>query len=1039
MTEEAVTEEINYEEQYGLLSEECKKLKIDISSLQLSNRSLVNQNRDEKKKVMDCRLQIADLEGRLKSFEATKQELSDCQAQCDRVRMTLESNEAKLADAERRADEAGGLIKIKDSVILKQSNFTKEIEERLRNVTEDRDRLLLKSNTLENDLNAALIRGDDADELREKLKKLEELFDVLANEKSETTSESGLAAANEYFKAELAKSESKIVKLKETKAELEENIEKLEQDKKELLDQMDKQMDDYEKLSDKCATLEARIKEMAHSERRYGGGMMGSRLIGPTLPPWIADEKKMENDLERLSKADPATLRAKVMELESQLSELNQLLTYREDVILRIHEEISKKASKLEAAEVERSSLNAQVSILKRELATAREDLARRGVGPLELEAEIERLRGKRDREYQRRKRIEADLDEVEKENQDLKQRIKRLEEAVANVPPPKPAVPQSDPSDRNRIVEIQNTVNQLRMDNEAKRSELFDLRSRFDAKSAQVDKIAAELKTKERTTSELTSQFNTVRSQLETTTKELESVRCRAVRGGAEVERWHADLNSLQITNKFLSAQLNAMRSKMIAKDHYLCDITERFQSTLHTESKTELVNGELSADLCINCAGKLVSPVQKTFSDVATQHTNEIHNEVSSQLIDENGATRKAAEKEKLQWEAKLDTTEKHYMQLLEEATEVRKTLEKDKSQLETRLTATQQRAKQLSEDVARERQAVEVANSKVQQLTIQISDLESSLSSTRAQLFEAKSDQRKIDLDAVSTNVSPPVKRTRRSATGANAKTNHQDCSSCIELRKQNQSLEASVSECNSRENALTLEACLRRFVPLARVFRGGCVSILETVRANDSASARIPLARSFGTTAVTTSPVLRQIYLTLRSAWYRKRPVLVGTDDYGNRFFEAPPNKGSEHLSKAKYPQRFVLLPGQKNLEDAWMTLQTELPVMSAEWHSWLRHRREDPPTAEEIAANAAASRHRAELASQLEAKYEAERAELVNAGMLHNSGTHSAGGTSKSFSPKGIKVAFPVHPELEVTPGEGHTDKVPNVDENSSSK
>lgn len=65
---------------------------------------------------------------------------------------------------------------------------------------------------------------------------------------------------------------------------------------------------------------------------------MGSRLIGPTLPPWITDEKKIENDIERLSKADPATLRAKVMELESQLSELNQLLTYREDVILRIHE-----------------------------------------------------------------------------------------------------------------------------------------------------------------------------------------------------------------------------------------------------------------------------------------------------------------------------------------------------------------------------------------------------------------------------------------------------------------------------------------------------------------------------------------------------------------------------------------------------------------------------------------------------------------------------------------------------------------------------
>ncbi|KAF5396319.1 hypothetical protein PHET_11002 [Paragonimus heterotremus] len=70
---------------------------------------------------------------------------------------------------------------------------------------------------------------------------------------------------------------------------------------------------------------------------------------------------------------------------------------------------------------------------------------------------------------------------------------------------------------------------------------------------------------------------------------------------------------------------------------------------------------------------------------------------------------------------------------------------------------------------------------------------------------------------------------------------------------------------------------------------------------------------------------------------------------------------------------------------------------------------------------------------------VQAKYEAERAELVNAGMLHNSGTHSADAASKPFFPKGIKVAFPVHPELEVTPGEGHTDKVPNVNENSSSK
>lgn len=613
--------------------------------------------------------------------------------------------------------------------------------------------------------------------MREKLKKLEEVFDKLASERSETASESGLAAANEYFKTEQARSEEKITKLKEIQAKLEQTIEKLEQDKQDLLDQMDKQLEDYEKLSDKCATLEARIKEMAQSERRYGGGMMGGRLIGPTLPPWINDEKKLENDLERLSKADPATLRAKVMELESQVSELNQLLTYREDVILRIHEEIGKKSSKLEAAEVERSSLNAQVSILKRELATAREDLARRGLGPAELEAEIERLRGKRDREYQRRKRIEGELDELEKENQELKQKIKKLEEAVSNLPPPRPAVPQGDPSDKNRIIELQGTVNQLRMDNEAKRSELFDLRSRFDAKSAQVDKIAAELKTKEKTTGELTAQLNNVRSQLEVTTKDLETVRCRAVRGGAEVERWHADLTSLQVTNKFLSSQLNELRAKILVKERLIAELTKRCQENLPTETYSEvpLVNGEV--DICSRCGDKLVEPIDTKTNDAVTK------------------------------LELKLSDREQHFTRLLDEATEVRQTLEKDKLQLESKLSSVCQRATQLSEDVAREQRAVEASNSKIQKLTSQLNELESTLSSTRTQLLEAKSEQRKAELDAALPTVTPPAKRTRRSGANKASTANHQDCNSCVELRRQVQDLETSLSEGNLRESALT----------------------------------------------------------------------------------------------------------------------------------------------------------------------------------------------------------------------------------------
>ncbi|KAH8858938.1 Ribosome-binding protein 1 (Ribosome receptor protein) (mRRp) [Schistosoma japonicum] len=745
MTEETVVEEVNYEEQYGVLVEENKKLKIDISSLQLSNRSLVNQNRDEKKKVMDCRLQIADLEGRLKAFDSTKQELADSQGQCERVRMTLESCEAKLADAERRADEASGLIKIKDSIIVKQSNFTKEIEERLRNVTEERDNLLHKTSNLETELNIAIIRGEDADDLKERLKALQELFDSLVNERSETTSESGLAAANEYFKSEQAKSESRITELKEIKGGLEQKIEELCDDKKKLQMQLEQQFDEYEKLGEKCATLEARIKEMAHSERRYGGGILGGRLIGPTLPPWIADDKKLENDLERLSKTDPATLRAKVMELESQVNELNQLLTYREDVILRIHEEISKKASKLEAADVERSSLTAQISILKRELATAREDLARRGVGPIELEAEIDRLRNKRDREYQRRKRTETDLENMEKENQELKQRIKRLEEA-AIATPPKPIIPQSDPSDRNKIIELQGAVNQLRMDNEAKRSELFDLRSRFDAKSAQVDKMSAEFKTKERLCSELTTQLSNTRGQLESTTKELESVRCRAVRGGAEVERWHSDLTSLQTTNKFLSSQLNDLRNKVIAKDRMIVELGRRCEIILNShpaEDPKEThknVNGDET--LCSRCQERLL--------------TDDIKQSTEMNIVS--------------QLEAKLSSLEDRCKGLMAEAVRTQQENETIKSQLKSQLASAQQSVEKLSEEVARERETACNSTSRVQELTAQVNQLETDLSQARMQLLEAQSDHQKEN-DINASTASPPAKRTRRSTNTVN----------------------------------------------------------------------------------------------------------------------------------------------------------------------------------------------------------------------------------------------------------------------------
>lgn len=50
------------------------------------------------------------------------------------------------------------------------------------------------------------------------------------------------------------------------------------------------------------------------------------------------------------------------------------------------------------------------------------------------VEIEIERLRGKRDREYQRRKRAEAEMDEMEAELNEVKEKLKKMEEEMAEI-----------------------------------------------------------------------------------------------------------------------------------------------------------------------------------------------------------------------------------------------------------------------------------------------------------------------------------------------------------------------------------------------------------------------------------------------------------------------------------------------------------------------------------------------------------------------------------------------------------------------------
>ncbi|CDS41357.1 expressed conserved protein [Echinococcus multilocularis] len=139
-------------------------------------------------------------------------------------------------------------------------------------------------------------------------------------------------------------------------------------------------------------------------------------------------------------------------------------------------------------------------------------------------------------------------------------------------------------------------------------------------------------------------------------------------------------------------------------------------------------------------------------------------------------------------------------------------------------------------------------------------------------------------------------------------------------------------------------------------------------------------------------------------------------LVGTDAMGNRYFEAEPDRDSEVPHRAARPKRFFLVPGQKSIEDSWVQLDTELSRLPSEWDAWLRHRRADPPTLEEIERNTKAAQIRAIKGRESEEKFREElRRRAVEKG--EKSSKLSSSSRNKE------DVPFPRHPGLEVTPGE----------------
>lgn len=103
---------------------------------------------------------------------------------------------------------------------------------------------------------------------------------------------------------------------------------------------------------------------------------------------------------------------------------------------------------------------------------------------------------------------------------------------------------------------------------------------------------------------------------------------------------------------------------------------------------------------------------------------------------------------------------------------------------------------------------------------------------------------------------------------------------------------------------------------------------------------------------------------------------------GTDYFGNKYYEIPASETRRRGS------RYFVPPDKENFEQ-------ERP---AEWESWLRGRRKDPPTEEELARNLAIMQMKKENAKLIDAK----------------------GGTPTPL-PKGMET-FPKRPEYESVPG-----------------
>lgn len=116
--------------------------------------------------------------------------------------------------------------------------------------------------------------------------------------------------------------------------------------------------------------------------------------------------------------------------------------------------------------------------------------------------------------------------------------------------------------------------------------------------------------------------------------------------------------------------------------------------------------------------------------------------------------------------------------------------------------------------------------------------------------------------------------------------------------------------------------------------------------------------------------------------------------MGTDHFGNKYFEIP--SGGNRAKRSRY--------FEPSGEDKEGKFDAELP---AEWEAWLRGRRREPPTEEEVKANFQLMLDKKKKALEIENKFKGTKKEQTTASIEEE------------------MKSFPKYKEYEHIPGEKH--------------